>query len=52
MTPIYSGRDLVAEGVLMEAQSLEDDKISWCVYCYNEQPGLVIDHRTGAATHE
>lgn len=52
VTPIYNGRDLVAEGVLMEAQSLEDDKISWCVYCYNEQPGLVIDHRTGAATHE
>ncbi len=52
VTPIYNGSDLVAEGVLMEAQSIEDDEISWCVYCYNEQPGLVIDHHTGAATHE
>ena len=52
VTPIYDGRDLVAEGVLMEAQSIDDNKIHWCVYCYNEQPGLIIDHRTGEARHE
>ncbi len=52
VTPIYEGDDLTANGVLMEAMSLESDDLQWCVYCYNEQPGLEIDHETGAAVHE
>lgn len=47
VTPIYEGDDLVASGVLMEAQSVEDDKLSFCVYCYNVQPGKEIDYATG-----
>lgn len=47
ITPIYDGYNLVASGVLMEAKSIEDDEISFCVYVYNEQPGIVIDFRTG-----
>lgn len=49
VTPIYDGDDLVASGVQMEAQSVEDDGegISFNVYCYNEQPGVAIDYETG-----
>jgi DNA-entry nuclease len=47
VTPIYDGYNLVANGVLIEAKSVEDDEISFCVYVYNEQPGIVIDFKTG-----
>jgi DNA-entry nuclease len=49
VTPIYEGRNLVASGVLMEAYSVEDEGegISFCVYCYNVQPNVEIDYRTG-----
>jgi DNA-entry nuclease len=47
VTPIYDGYDLVAKGVLMEAKSIEDDDVLFCVYVYNNQPGLVIDYGTG-----
>lgn len=49
VTPIFSGDNLVADGVLMEAYSVEDkgEGISFCVYCYNVQPGVVIDYKTG-----
>ena len=49
VTPIYTGDNLVADGVEMEARSVEDDGegISYHVFVYNEQPGVVIDHATG-----
>ncbi len=47
VTPIYDGDNLVASGVLMEAKSVEDDEICFCVYVYNAQPGIVIDYGTG-----
>lgn len=49
VTPIFEGCDYVARGVLMEAYSVEDngDGIQFCVYCYNNQPGVVIDYKTG-----
>ena len=49
VTPVYNGDDLVAEGVMMEAWSVEDsgDGICFHVYCYNVQPGIEIDYRTG-----
>ena len=49
VTPIYDGDNLVAEGVLMEAVSVEDDGegILFCVFCYNVQPGVTIDYATG-----
>lgn len=48
-TPIFDGDNLVASGVLIEAQSLEDDGagVQFCVFCYNVQPGVVIDYATG-----
>ena len=49
VTPIYVGAELVARGVLMEAYSVEDDGdgICFCVYVYNNQPGITIDYATG-----
>ena len=51
VTPVFEGDNLVAGGVLMEAYSVEDDGegISFCVYCYNVQPGVIIDYVTGAS---
>ena len=52
VTPIFDGADLVARGVLMEAWSVEDegDGVCFNVYCYNVQPGVVIDYATGDST--
>lgn len=49
VTPVFEGDDAVANGVLMEAQSVEDNGagITFCVYCYNVQPGIVVDYVTG-----
>ncbi len=49
VTPIFDGENLVASGVQMEAWSVEDDGEGICfnVYCYNVQPGVVIDYATG-----
>lgn len=50
-TPIYEGSDLVARGVLLEARSVEDDGrgLSFCVFCFNVQPGVSITYATGAS---
>ncbi len=49
VTPMYTGDDLVAAGVLMEAKSVEDGGEGVCfnVYVYNCQPGVEIDYATG-----
>jgi len=49
VTPIFEGDNLVADGVLMEAMSVEDkgDGILFCVYCYNVQPGVTISYADG-----
>ena len=49
VTPIYEGENLLASGVEMEAWSVEDNGKGVCfnVYCYNVQPGIVIDYLTG-----
>ena len=49
VTPIFEDNNLVASGVLMEAQSVEDhgEGVSFCVYAYNVQPGVTIDYATG-----
>lgn len=49
VTPVFIGDNLVASGVLMEAESVEDngEGILFNVYCYNVQPGIVIDYATG-----
>lgn len=49
VTPIYEGDNQVASGVVMEAESVEDngEGIDFNVYCYNVQPGIEIDYNTG-----
>ena len=49
VTPIFEGDNLLASGVLMEAESVEDDGdgVLFCVYVYNVQPGVAIDYATG-----
>lgn len=48
-TPIFEGQNLVANGVLLEALSVEDDGrgIEFCVFIYNVQPGVEINYSTG-----
>ena len=49
VTPIYEEDCLVADGVQMEAMSVEDKGADICfnVFVYNVQPGVRIDYRTG-----
>lgn len=51
VTPVFTKNNLVADGVLIEAYSVEDNGrgISFCVYCYNVQPNIVIDYATGSS---
>lgn len=54
VTPIFKGDELVARGVRMEAWSVEDAGTGICfdVFCYNVQPGIVIDYATGNSQRE
>lgn len=49
VTPVFKDNNLVADGVLLEAYSVEDNGqgVSFCVYCYNVQPNITIDYATG-----
>ena len=52
VTPVFDGDNLVASGVLLEAYSVEDngEGVCFCVYCYNVQPGIEIDYKTGESS--
>lgn len=54
VTPIFKDNNLLASGVEMEAWSVEDkgQKVCFNVYCYNVQPGIVIDYATGESHKE
>ena len=54
VTPIYQEGALVCSGVQMEGYCVEcgdskfdEDKFMFHVYCYNVQPGVLIDYMTG-----
>ena len=49
VTPIFAANDLVARGVQMEAESIEDggQVIRFNVFVYNVEPGVEIDYVTG-----
>ena len=49
VTPVFEGDNLLANGVQMEAYSVEDEgeSISFNVFVYNVQPGVSIDYATG-----
>ncbi len=54
VTPVFEGSELVARGVHMMAESVEDggEGVAFNVFCYNVQPGVVIDYGTGASMLE
>lgn len=54
VTPIFQGDNLVASGVQMEGYSVEDggEGVSFNVYVYNVQPGVIIDYETGESRLE
>ncbi|MDO4500512.1 MAG: DNA/RNA non-specific endonuclease [Erysipelotrichaceae bacterium] len=49
VTPVFSGNNLVCDGQLTEAYSIEDngEGICFCIWSFNVQPGIVIDYKTG-----
>ncbi len=54
VTPIFEDNNLLASGVEMEAWSVEDSGkgVHFNVYCYNVQPGIVINYATGESHAE
>jgi len=52
--PVFEGNELVARGVHMMAESVEDggEGVAFNVFCYNVQPGVVIDYGTGESMLE
>ena len=49
VTPVFEGKNLLANGVQMEAYSVEDKGKGICfnVYAYNIQPGILINYANG-----
>ena len=47
VTPVFINNELVCRGILIEAKSVEDNNLEFCEYCYNVQPGIIIDYATG-----
>ena len=53
VTPLFRENDLVCRGVQMEAYCVEcgnDDPFMFHVFCYNVQPGVLIDYETGESS--
>lgn len=48
-TPLFEDAELVCRGILLEAESLEDEGrgVSFAVFCANVQPGIAIDYDNG-----
>lgn len=51
-TPVFYENNLLAEGVLIEGYSVEDngDGICFNIFAYNVQPGIYIDYSTGESS--
>ena len=51
VTPIYEENNLLAKGVIIEAESIEDqgEGIKFNVFCYNVQPGIEINYEDGTS---
>lgn len=52
VTPVFTGNNLLADGVQLEALSVEDKGADICfnVFVYNVQPGINIDYATGESS--
>lgn len=53
VTPVFRDSELVARGVQIEAESIEDngEGIKFNVYCYNIQPDIKINYQTGESEY-
>ena len=53
VTPVFTDNNLVADGVIMEAKSVEDNGEGVCfnVFCYNVQPEIEIDYLDGSSKY-
>lgn len=51
VTPVFKGKEMLARGVLMEAESIEDKGrgVMFCAFCYNVQPGVTINYKDGSS---
>jgi len=49
VTPVWTGDNLICDGLLVEGWSIEDqgEDICFCIFAYNVQPGIHIDYLTG-----
>ena len=49
-TPVFTGKNLLCDGVQIEAYSVEDKGKGVCfnVFCYNVQLGVTIDYKDGS----
>lgn len=47
VTPIYQGTELLPRAVEITLYSIESSGLRMTAYCYNVQPGYVIDYATG-----
>ncbi|WP_260445245.1 DNA/RNA non-specific endonuclease [Listeria booriae] len=45
--PIFHGNELVARGVQLQAQSIEDNQVAFNVFVFNVEPGVKINYLTG-----
>lgn len=52
ITPYFVGEELVCRGIHMEAQSIEDNQISFNVFIYNCEKNYSIDYLTGNSKKE
>lgn len=54
VTPVFVDKELVCRGVQIEAMSVEDEgkAIKFNVYCFNVQPNIDIDYKTGKSSKQ
>ena len=50
VTPDFIGDELVPRAVIIEAASIEDAEIRVSWYCFNVQPGVMINYATGSSS--
>lgn len=47
ITPAFSGEEMLARGIFMEAQSVEDDTIQFNVFIHNVEDNVELNYQTG-----
>ena len=49
-TPIFEGNNLIAKGIQLEAQSIEDNEIKFNIFIYNVEDKIKINYLDGTST--